>query len=46
MNKPKQFIIRLTPEIHRLSKLKAYEEAKTLQQWITELIMERLKEKK
>ena len=39
----KQCLIRLTPELHRLAKVKAAETGITLQKWVALLIEEALK---
>ena len=39
----KQCLIRLTPELHRLAKVKAAESGITLQKWVAALIEEALK---
>ena len=41
-NKPKQCCVRLNEEVHRKAKLRAYSEGMTLQDWLTELILQEL----
>jgi predicted HicB family RNase H-like nuclease len=41
----KQCSIRLPAELHRQAKLRAYEEAKTLQDWLIDLIRAQLAKK-
>jgi len=41
----KSCCIRLPVDLHRLAKLKAYEEGKTLQSWLIEILSQKLEVK-